>query len=41
MACSRPTRLAFGEAVLRDLDVAIRLNGHPEASSEPLEEVTA
>jgi hypothetical protein len=41
MPCSRPIRLAFEEAVLRDLDVAIRLSGHPKASPEPLEEVTA
>jgi hypothetical protein len=41
MPCSRPIRLTFEEAVLRDPDLAIRLNGHPEASPEPLEEVTA
>ncbi len=41
MRCNGPTRLAFGEAVLRDPDVAFRLNVDPEASPELLEEVTA
>jgi hypothetical protein len=41
MPWRRPIRLTFEEALLRDLDVAVDLGGHPEASPAPLEEVTA